>query len=75
MVQQTVKTINMEWIDVNTKLPFLGERVLIYCKSQGIQICYRGNHNSKPSWMMAFDMSKAELNITHWMKLPNFPNS
>ena len=63
----------MKWIDVNERLPEIGERVLVYCRSQGVQICYKGFCDNSELWLMAYDSSVAYLNISHWMELPEPP--
>ena len=68
-----LREILKEWIDVKDKLPEIGERVLIYCNSQGIQICHRGYLNKKIVWLFSRDLGLAELNITQWQLLPNLP--
>jgi hypothetical protein len=68
-----VAELEREWVSVDERLPEIGERVLVFCQSQGTQMCYRGYHNHGISWMMVYNMSKAELNITNWMPLPPLP--
>jgi len=62
-----------KWINVEDRLPEIGEGVLAYCKSQGVQMCHRGYVDKKNVWVMSFDLSFANLNITHWQLLPELP--
>lgn len=64
-----------KWISVKHRLPEVGERCLVYCYSQGVQMCYRGLKNGDTKWLMAFDCSEAYLNITHWKYLPEIPDN
>ena len=63
----------MDWISTKYELPDAGERVLIYCESQGIQLCYRAYNRNDYCWRFARTSELADLNITHWMSLPGSP--
>lgn len=60
----------MRWRSVKDELPAIGERVIVYCESQGVQNCYL---DIKRQWCFNYDSQKAYLNITHWMSLPEPP--
>jgi hypothetical protein len=61
-----------KWISVEYRIPELGERVIVFCESQGAQLCYLGHENE---WHITYNMTKAYLNITHWMPLPTPPQT
>lgn len=71
VAERYASQFSREWIKVTPEtLPGQGERVLVFCESQGIQMCYL-NINNK--WLMAYDSSDAHLNITHYQRLPELP--
>jgi hypothetical protein len=63
--------MKVEWISVNDRLPEIGDKVLIYCSSQGQLIAYL---SYEKQWIHVFDGSYLYLNITHWMPLPEPPS-
>ena len=67
------ENIKNGWINIKCLEPEIGEKVLAFCSSQGTQMCHLGYHNSKITWMMSYDCSVANLNITHWKYLSENP--
>ena len=70
--KRLLENILNPWIKVTDRLPDLGERVIVFCESQGSQLCYLGHENV---WHVTYNGSVAYLNITYWMPLPESPNS
>lgn len=64
-----------KWISLKERAPEIGDRVMTYCHSQGIQICHRGYIGDEIGWLLSFDLTPAYLNITHWMPLPEPPKT
>jgi hypothetical protein len=66
----------MEWIRVKDSLPQFGESVLVWTYS-GVciaSICGQTITGSKPTWI-EWNGDHDFWNVTHWMPLPNLPES
>jgi hypothetical protein len=65
-------SVTRQWIDVNTKTPQAGKRVLA---TDGIWVeimWYKGSKNKERNWV---SLSSLSLDISHWMELPETPES
>ena len=60
----------MKWININSKFPSIGERVLGYSTITGIQIVYM---NIYGIWKYSHDSEVMDGDITYWMLLPKIP--
>jgi hypothetical protein len=72
----------MEWISVNDRLPTVFEIVLVFCEHDNAYFhfsgtTYRAIYNvTRKKWVMEIDaIEKMRLTITHWMPLPEPPES
>jgi hypothetical protein len=65
----------MKWISVKDRLPSSdgnspSESVLVYCTINGVRVGYL--HQEKMKIQCGY--CSEEMNITHWMTLPEVPN-
>lgn len=73
--EENEKLKNIEWIDVEDRLPDNGQVIIIHQREYGvIDNCYF-NESCKPSFMeKTLMVETAWVGVTHWMPLPKPPN-
>ena len=71
--------MEMEWISVKDKLPPNGDKlVLIVVNGKGKNLTFRNaveiaNYTSKDGWILETFPELENMQVTHWMPLPEPP--
>lgn len=67
----------MKWISIKEKLPYLGSQVLALRSDGVVRVTYFYNIgiiNPRPKAYRFYENESNNLEITHWMPLPDPPN-